>query len=285
MILSLLLLFCSVVQANKVVLTSDTLAATYRRFSKQSEPERLVMEARKKEEGHFLRSFFPSIEASYSREAFQEDGFPSASSYGWGAEGRLSLYNGGRDSLEETVREQKTHKAAADRKVKDQDVLHSLRKTFWTHVYAQALIQTIQKALADNDAILALSEKRIRAGVASTVDRLDFKMNGIRLRQDLQKAKNELRSSENQLRGLLMISAEDKIVVNQPISDEHDVLDAFDSKKENLKQNPAFASIQAQSEIETSLSKINSRWFLLKLDLYAGYERPSLRQGSTAGFG
>lgn len=275
----------SIVQANEIVITANDITTVYRKYSKQSEPERLLTEARKKEQGHFMRSFLPSLEASYSREAFRESGFPSAASYGWGAEGRISLFNGGRDYLEEQVREKKTEKAIADLNIKDQEVLLAIRKAFWSVVFNQSLVKTIEKALADNDEILRLADKRIRAGVASNVDRLDFRLNGIRLKQDLQKAKNELRNSENQLRGQLMISDTDKIIIQQEMLDDHQIISNLDTKNSELKRNPTFTAIQAQSEIEWNLARINSRWFLPKLDLYAGYEKPSLRQDSTGGFG
>lgn len=271
--------------AEEVVINDNNLFQTYQKYSKQAEPERLVMLARKKEEGHFFRSFLPSIDASYLRETFREEGFPAANSYGWNLQGRMSLFNGGRDLLEERVRENKTSKATADRRIKEQSVVLQIKKSFWSTIYTQSLIATIEKALADNDQILSFAEKRIRAGVASPVDRLDFKLNGIRLRQDLQRAKNELRNTENQLKALLMIPQTDQMKITQEMTDDHEILTIVEQGKNKIANNPTFSSIQAQSEIEYFQARANGRWYLPKLDLYAGYERPSLRQDTTAGFG
>ena len=271
--------------AEEIVVHAANLFQTYHKYSKQAEPERLLILAREKEEGHLYRSFLPSFDASYLRETFQEEGFPSSTSYGWNLQTRLSLFNGGRDVLEERTRETRTLKATADHRIKEQEVMFQISKAFWSAIYTQSLISTIEKALADNDQILSLAEKRIRSGVASPVDRLDFKLNGIRLRQDLQRAKNELRSAENQVKALLMIPQKDQMVITQEMTDDHEVLAVVEQSKSQVTTNPIFESIQAQSEIEYFQGRIQGRWYYPRLDIIAGYERPSLRQDSGTGYG
>jgi len=262
----------------EIVLNPENLVSVYRQHSKQAEPERLNLLARKKEEGHFFRSFLPSLEGSYARENFHEAGLPSATSAGWNVEGRLSLFNGGRDWLEERVREARTSRADAERRLKEQTVLLTIRRLFWSMKYSQSLLTTIDKAMKDNDTILKSAERRIRAGIASSVDRLEFRLNGIRLRQDFQRAKNEMRNVENELRALLMLPSGDSIRIDTVMSDDHEYLDRLLARKTEVERNPTFSMIQAQAEIESGSASVNSRWLLPRPDLYAGYESPTLRQ-------
>lgn len=271
--------------AGEVVLNMENLVSVYRQHSKQAEPERLSLRARKKEEGHFFRSFLPSLEGSYARESFRDGSLPRTTSTGWNVEGRLSLFNGGRDWLEERVREARTSRADAERRLKDQTVLLSIRRLFWSMKYSQSLLGTIDRAMKDNDTILKSAERRIRAGIASSIDRLEFRLNGIRLRQDYQRAQNEIRNVENELRALLMIPAGDTLRVEPDMTDDHDVLDRLLARKGEFERNPTFSIIQAQAEIELNTSGINSRWYLPRLDLYTGYAKPTLREDEDAAQG
>lgn len=226
--------------------------------------------------GHWGRSFLPELTALYGAEAFKLGRSSWDSQPYWSLGATLNLFRGGRDSLEERIREKGVELERAKRDATYWSELTRAREAYWRLVYLENLrrFNDEESELTRKNEQAAL--RRIRAGVATQTDRVEFEMHAVALKQDRARIESEVRQTLAELRTLLALPGDSDIRVEPDTTHIHDW--------EEILPEPAWPAqpelIQArvadeQQELQASLGK---RALLPSLDLVGGWEQWSERE-------
>lgn len=237
-------------------------------------------EAAEEKEGILVRSFVPSLEVYASQEQFKSGRTATKSEPAYGAELRMNLFNGGRDRLENQVRELNTEKKAyeSDRVLSEE--LEKARNDYWQILYLRDKLEILKGTAEANRQNLGSAERRIRSGVATESDRVEFEMKEVELRQDSQKTQTEL---QNSLRALGLLVGKDKLAVGsfvEKLDHEHDYETGL--KHEAKDHDFLVKENEIQAEQSRLLAKKEKREWWPKLEAFAGYHQYNQRDKDSA---
>lgn len=224
--------------------------------------------------GFLTRSFLPGIALKAGSESAQ---FGSASSQQrefWGAEAKLNLYRGGRDKIEEKIRESKSNALKAESTRDFRSELREARKAYWQIIAAEKTIVELNDAIKSNNENIKSAKRRSGAGVTTTADAVQFELEGTLLNQQLKKMTLEKDLLLNSLAVAIAADSLDSLEVDgefphppESVSTENDLTNA---------KNPEIEVLKSE-ELANSLKKDqSSRWWVPSLDVYSVYRRPSL---------
>lgn len=238
-----------------------------------------ALNAQKERTGRLTRSFLPNISAQVGAEEFQTGSDPREQQGFWRVEGTLNLYRGGRDLLEEKIRESSIRQASSEFSREFNQELKEAQQAYWKLVAIQNDINDRKEGLSKNELNLKSSRRRSGAGIATGADSVQFELQKTILNQDLKKLE------------LLQDSLKNKLSVAVGL-DEHEslsVVDTFPHPEEGELKAPAL-EIKEQSDVTALKEKEvaenlrrdqSSRWWLPRVDLYSNYGLPSLSDEYT----
>lgn len=237
-------------------------------------------EAAEEREGVLTRSFLPSLEVFAGQEQFKSGRAETKSEPAYGAELRMNLFNGGRDSLENQVRSLNTEKKGyeSDRVLSEE--LEKARNNYWQILFLRDQLEILKISSEANKQNLNSAERRIRSGVATESDRVEFEMKEVELRQDSQKAQMELQSS---LRALGILVGIDKLDVGtfvEKLDHEHDYEGSL--KHDARDHDFLIKESEIQSEQDRLLATKEKREWWPKLEAFAGYTQYNQRDKDFA---
>lgn len=207
---------------NRVTLKFQDLKALIEKGNERVLGKKKDLEGAREREGYFVRSFLPSAELHAAQEQFKKGALPSKSQPTYGAELKVNLFNGGRDKLEEDRRN-----LVAVRKRFERDQVFSAefakaQEAYWRTLYLRDFIEVLKEARKNNAENLKAAERRIRGGVATESDRVEFQMQDIDLKRGLRRAEFELGNQMRTLSVLLGLAAGTVIDLPEKLQHEHD---------------------------------------------------------------
>lgn len=249
----------------------DSLRTLLENRNLKLEAHRLETEAAQTREGHFARSFFPSLDLYAGQETFKKGPLPQMTQPTYGLEAKVNLYNGGIDKLESEIRELNTQKKSVQYQRFTADELLEARVLFWQILYSQEKVGLLESVIKINSQNTESALKRIRSGVATESDKMEFEIKATDLKQDMELAQLELKTQIDELKVLLNTKPPDTLNLPKIIGHEHE----FEDK---IKHTHADHELQAkendlQAELNTLTSKKQKRVWLPKVDAIAGYNQ------------
>lgn len=233
-------------------------------------------EAAQEKEGYLTRSFFPSLEMYAGQESFQSGVQPQISEPTYGAELKVNLFNGGRDQIEDRVRQLGTRKKDFEAQRVFSEELEKARTEYWQSLYYQEVIDLLQKTLEVNKQNLSSADRRIRSGVATESDRVEFEMKAVELSQDLHEARLKRESHLRNLKVLLGLSKLDSGAFSEKLDHEHEYEQEF---KHDMKDHEfLIKENEIQAEQNRLLAKKENRDWWPKLEAFAAYNQYNERE-------
>ena len=279
--MSLLLLLsialnAAVVFAAPVKIDFDDLKPLVETRNERVQASSLEGEAAKKREGHLLRSFLPRLEVRGAHESFTKGTAERKSQPTFGAEAQLNLFNGGRDALEASKRKFASERKGFEKKSMLAEELARARETFWTLVYLQDLKGLLKEASELNEANLKSAGRRIKSGVATETDRVEFEMKGIDLKREVAKGNLEIQGQKEILSLLLGFDPGTSLQIDKTLGHEHNWESSLLHSHEDHGSTVRAKELNAQELLWEAKAKSRSYW--PKLDAYAGWNQFNQRE-------
>ncbi|MBN8541247.1 MAG: TolC family protein [Deltaproteobacteria bacterium] len=232
-------------------------------------------EASRERTGSLGRSFLPKIELHAAQESFKSSVESWQAEPSFGAEINLNLFNGGRDGLENQIRELHVERKVVQVQQVVADELQTLRKLYWETVYTLDKIDQIEAAIKVNVANMAAAVKRIRSGVATESDRVEFEMNAVDLDRELAESRLKLANQSREFAILLNFSLSEKLTFPRRLEHNHD----FEAALKHEAQDHDFLykddELKSQ-EGELAAEKQRRSWWP-EVDAFAAYNDYSHR--------
>lgn len=240
---------------------------------------RVTIDAEEKRTGHFGRSFLPQISANLGQENFKTDSFAARTQESWRVNASVNVYRGGRDKLDEEIRERTVGVAKVDFAKEYGNELQRAKSAFWSLVATEKLIVDRKEELRRNDENIQSARKRAGAGVTTTADAIQFELHRTLLNQNLKKLELDRDKDRNRLSVVLGLDEHENIVINQEFPHPSDQRTSYaDFKAENQLE---IRSLRSRQEIGDLRAQQTSNWWHPKVDLYASYGMPSLSDELT----
>lgn len=278
--LSLLLILPLTLAHAAVEVTSRNLTELVTEHNAKVAAASLAGEAASARTGSFARSFLPSVALHAGREEFRLGASPKRSQPVYGAEARVNLFNGGRDQIEGQIRNLEVDKRAAAAKRVRAEELQKARAAYWQSLFLQAKKDLIDALLATNDQNLKAAEKRIRSGVATESDRVEFEMQGVELRHAREEAAVAWRAETARLALLLHLPTGTSLSLPEKLAHEHD----YETLLRHEEAEHAF--LHKENEIrarqESLSARAERRFWWPKVDAFASHQQFNEREREFA---
>jgi outer membrane protein TolC len=259
--------------ATERVVTFDDLPKLIKERNENVQAAEASLKASKARTGFLTRSFLPQISGSVGNEEFKTGSVASERKNFWAIHGRINLYRGGRDRLENEIRKSNEKRSHADYAVEVNSELKEARQAYWKLVAISKIIADRKEALDRNESFIKGSRKRAGAGVATNADALQFELQKTLLSQDLKKLTLEEDLLRNQLAVAIGLDEHENLRINGDFQHPPEELTiAEQDAKDNLEVK-RLTSIQTTEGLKRDQA---SRWWLPKLDVYSKYGVPSL---------
>lgn len=250
-----------------------------------------ILEAQKLS-GSLKRSFLPKVRILYGQEKFTTGPFHRVNQPFGGVEAEINVFNFGRDNLEDKRRLKAAQLAKINSKIAKAEILAKGREALAQYAYLSEIRLILEEALRMNERNISGAQKRIRAGLSTSTDLIDFKHQKIALNQEYEALKFEMGLVERLLAVILGHSPDSDVVVNfQNEHPEHGPV--FNAPGDFLN-----SALIKKAELNLEIASLNkdkaSRWWGPKLDLYGyalrftqkerEYPEPGQRNDVTFGF-
>lgn len=239
-----------------------------------------LKEAARNREGFLGRSFFPALEMHASQEQFKQGRGESQQQPAYGAELRVNLFNGGKDALENKVRTLGSQKRTYENQRILSEELEKARNDYWQVLYLRDKSGLLNAAIEINKKNLSAADRRIRSGVATESDRVEFEMQAVELERELAETKNKLDASRRSLQVLLGVEKISDSDFTEKLDHEHDYEKVL---KHNVGDHDfLFKENEVQSEQSRLQASKENRNFWPKLDVFAAYNQYNQRDKDPA---
>ena len=230
------------------------------------------LNAQNQRTGRLARSFLPQIAAQLGQEEFKAGSDPTEQKPYWRIDGNVNLYRGGRDRLEDQIRNSQRDLANTAYASEFQSELREAKQAFWKSVAISKKIAERTESIEKNEINIRSARKRAGAGIVTTADAAQFELHKITLQRDLRRLKLEQDRILNQLSVALALNQHEDI----------EIVGDFPSVSAEPLQPLAMAK-QLEIVAHQDLTKVDElrakqvgRWLHPKVDLYASYGLPSL---------
>lgn len=229
----------------------------------------LATEAQKNREGYLGRSFLPKLEIGAAAETFKQGGRATRTEPTYGGELSVSLFNGFQDSLENERRKTVTLERTSVARITQSEELQKARASFWRIIHTNLKRVLLIEAIKTNETNQKAADRRIRSGVATNSDRLEFEMRSVNLTRDL--AATDLELSEHRRNLAIFLGESIETIVEPDATLEHQ--HAWKTELQHTESEHEFQIqnlINRRKEVEIA-SKLESRKPLPHVEAYAGY--------------
>ena len=266
----------SAVAAEAAVVDFDSIPALVRERNDHAKGAALLAEAEGQQKGVLRRSLAPTLGFRAGAETFKTGSRASrAEPFGF-LEAGINLYRGGRDKLADEAVEARVSAASADADRILREEIKKARQAYWTLVSQREVLALLSEAKAANSSNQGAASTRIRAGLATETDRIEFEMFDIELGQDLARAKLEAESTERELRVLLGLDEGVQIQTQAQVG--HEEKDKSLTSKVALDEHPSVAALTFGA-IEADVgSRQLGRWWWPRLDAYGSHGLNTFRE-------
>lgn len=269
----LLLSALSVSAAEPVPLAFEDLPRLVVENNDEARGAALHAEAADRRLGHQRRSWLPTVEGQVGGERFQTGSYEWRGEPYGSAEAVLNLYRGGRDAAEEKGRRGQAAAAQAASRRSLADELRSARESYWQLVSMREVLGIVEEAVGRNERHLEAAERRIKTGLATQADRLEFQINRSVLKEEAESLHHEALLIQIDLAARLGAAAGTAFATSTSVPHAHD--------EELFKADaaaPAVLALQAAEGVAESQRLSAARWWTPSLDLYGGYHLYTLRE-------
>lgn len=238
------------------------------------EAAKLHLNAQKDRTGRLVRSFLPQVSTVVGQEQFKASSGSTENQDYWKLEATVNLYKGGRDKLENKIRDSNLNLSQTLLSVEYQKELKEARLAYWKVMALTQQIEDRKEALKINESNLKSAKRRAGAGLTTAADAKQFELHRISLEREVTKLKLEKDLSLNQLAVALALDEHENIELGSefPRVTSKDLQSTQFSTDQHL-------TVKAQKDlerIEQLKADQSSSWWQPKLDLYTGYGLPSL---------
>lgn len=259
----------SVVFAAPLQITFDGLKDLLTERNAKILVARLEKEAAATREGNLGRSFLPSLEVRGAQQSSKSGSIESKNQPAMGAELKVNLFNGGRDQIESEIRKITTDARAAHELRTLSEELQVTRKIFWEIIFIQEREALINSMIKINSQNLQAAEKRIRSGVATESDRVEFEMKAVDLTRNLAESQLQLTARKREFSVLAGLDNNTELIFPRELLHNHD----FETVLKHEPKDHAFLyrEYEIQSQTKALAAKSQSRAWWPQLDAYAAY--------------
>lgn len=244
--------------------------------STRLEAQRLEVDASKIREGSLTRSFLPKLEFQASQETFKKGTYAQKTQPSYGLEASVNLYNGGKDQIESDIRELNTQKKSFQYMRVTAEELLAARVLLSEILYTQEKITLLDSVIKINSQNSNSALKRIRSGVATESDKMEFEIKAVNLKQELELAKLQFKIQIDELKVLLNLDTTDQIQLPKELAHEHD----FENKLKHTHDDHDVLAKESelQAKMGSLVSKSAKRTWWPKLDAVAGLNQFNERE-------
>ena len=234
----------------------------------------LLLEAAEQRRGALKRSFLPTVVARAGREQFTLGPGPRRTQSYATLEANINVYNGGRDSLSDDVRVSASQQKGAEGEGLRRSVLTRTRELWNAWQHHQAAVDAIKTSLAENERHWKEAKKRVRAGLATEADTLDFEQFGLELKQSLAREEEEVHDHGRLLQAVLQLPEPPAL----PTASTHEHADELLDTPFDPSAHPAARAQNAEALGLKAQAAKAERWWRPRVDVYGAVTRYSDRQ-------
>lgn len=266
----------SILNLSALEITSKNIKELLEQKNPRISASQYQIQAAKEKEGVLLRSFFPSLKFTASHESFKTgiDQYRTQPTYG--AEGILNLYNGGKDSLESEIRKNTSELQSVQAQQVLNLELQKARSYYWEIIYLQNKLQLIKDAIEINKSNTAAAIRRIKSGVATNTDQLEFDMEAVNLKRDHDFADIQLKNTINILLVLFNFDSNQKVEFKEELTHEHEIDPSLSNNPQNF--DFQYKNLVLHSQINSLQADQLERNLWPKLDVFASYYQFNQRE-------
>lgn len=211
-----------VVAAAPVEVKFDQLKSLLESRNVRVQAAQLELTAAKDREGSLVRSFFPEVELYGAQQTFKTGINPQKTQPSYGAEVKLNLFRGGKDQLQSEIHNLQTDRKTVQLKQVVNEELQKVREIYWEIVFSQEQMGLIEAALKMNTQNLASAERRIKGGVATESDRVEFEMKAVDLKRELSSAQVKLANLKREMAVHLKFKLDSEFTFPKTLEHSHD---------------------------------------------------------------
>ncbi len=233
---------------------------------------RVIVEAQAERTGHLRRSFLPQASAKLGEEYFRAGPDASRRQRYWEVEALVNVYRGGRDKIDEEIRHVQVDIAKIDAAREFAQELRRAQIAFWEVVATDKLIALRFDELKSNQTNVNSSKRRAGAGIATTADSIQFEVHRSQLEQEVKQLELKQDLNRNRLAVVLGLKNHKNVRVQGEFPQVVQGLRPIERTAEQLD----FVALQKRQRVDELRSRLASRWWQPRLDLYANYGVPAL---------
>jgi len=279
-ILFLILNFVSLISfaQGSVQLAYEDLPKLVKESNHLVKASKLETEAAGKRAGYFGRSLLPKIVAVGGDQNIKMGSAQSETQPFWKAEASINIFRGGKDRLEGDIRNKKTEQKKYQQISEYQDELYEARINY-LHLEAIGELRKVhQDAIKTNEGHLHAARKRIRAGIATSADVLEFDLENTLLDHSVKEIEKDSRDFRNKLAVSLNVPAEREFILKNILlhPPDHDLSE----KVISILNHSRILQLSLQTDILEFEAKKANRWWAPSLDLFSTYEQLTTRERS-----
>ena len=236
----------------------------------------LQVEAAQAREGALFRSFLPTVALDAGVERFQTGRYTYESQPYGSAEARINLFHGGRDYWLERRLESLSSSAKARSNDELALQMAESRRAFLRLVHAREMGVVVREAQTENQRLLERADRRIKRGLATETDRLEFEIGASQLKEDGESLSHSELQLKLRLAALLGLSEGAEIETPVQLEHIHDDTLLTRSFDPSLHREAVFLAAQGKSA--RAESKTASLWWAPSLNAYAGKYQYTIRE-------
>lgn len=256
--------------------TFESLKPVLQKQNARLDNARLVSQASdSRAQGHLVRTFFPELQLYAAEENFKIGSQPDKTQPQAGLLLQMNLFNGGRDSLEAEIRATTSSMRKFQLKRVESEELQKARQIYWELLYTQEQIELLLNTSKMNLQNLNAAERRIRNGVATESDRMEFEMKTVDLKRELEEARLKLKSQKSEL-AILLGTDDEEIIFGDRLLHDRDFEKLLQHKSED--HDFLYREAELGSEHSRLLARSQQRIWWPRLEAYAAYNQYSERE-------
>lgn len=282
-LLFILIFFSKTIHAETLTLSFNDLSQLVYQKNENILAATSQLKGAQSQQGHLKRSFLPNIKGQLGVAIFETGTFEFATEPTQSIEATSNLFRGGKDKLEDQIKNEQSKLANTKLKKFYSQELFKARSYYIDLLYYQELIQVIKAASSLNRSDLSLLQRQINAGLINQTNRLEFDIENNQFKQDLILLKRDYESTLNQLKVVLGIKLETALKLEA----------SFDFKNDSqlysreLRPNSHFeiTALKTQETILRNRQEQAKRWWLPSIDAYINYSLYSFEDRSYFALG
>lgn len=222
------------------------------------------------------RSFLPALEARGGAEAFKTGSQRQREEPFGFLEARWNVFHGGRNQLEGRIADARSYAVSAEADLTLREEIRKARQGYWNLVALRELVGILEEAVSENRKNQGAAGTRIRAGIATETDRIEFEMHAAELAQELARFRLSAENTERSLAILLGLA--EGTPIETPLSVGHEHSDSLLKVPYKEQEHPEVHSVLLRSlEADLESEKLR-RWWTPSVDVFGSYGLHTFRE-------